>query len=296
MSALLTAWALTGWAATIVLWRGGRRRTELVARACHEVRGPLTAARLAVACAERAIGEADGSGTGDPWLARHVGRPVPRDPLAAHPLRAVDRELARAADLLTDVVAAPHGLRPPHLAEAVDVAVLLRRTTDAWRPAARLRGRDVLVAAPGVGLTVRGDARRLQQALSNLVTNALEHGEGLVVLGARAGEGSLLLEVTDTGPGLRSPVEALTAAAPRDGGAVRGRGLAIASEIAQRGGGTLTSHRDDAGGRHRMVLELPAGEPAPRFGELLAAGAEQWRRPSRSGPGLASVAPPVGRA
>src|SRR3954469_19219828 len=40
--------AITGWLAALALLARARARDELVARACHELRSPLTAARLAL--------------------------------------------------------------------------------------------------------------------------------------------------------------------------------------------------------------------------------------------------------
>src|SRR5206468_98894 len=55
VTALTTAWMLAaaGFAAALLCLRELRRRRELVARACHELRGPLTAVRLCLATMER---------------------------------------------------------------------------------------------------------------------------------------------------------------------------------------------------------------------------------------------------
>ncbi|MEA2151546.1 MAG: hypothetical protein QOD69_3376 [Solirubrobacteraceae bacterium] len=45
--------AATGFAAALLCCWELRRRRELVARACHELRGPLTALRLCLATMER---------------------------------------------------------------------------------------------------------------------------------------------------------------------------------------------------------------------------------------------------
>jgi len=221
VSAALAGWLVALLVAAVAV-RADRRRARLVAHALHEVRGPLTAARLAVATAER-----------------------DRRPGA---LRTIDRELARAGDLLADLAAAPGGRRRPDATDAVDVAPLLRRAAAAWRPAAQGRGRDVLVVAPGAGLRVRGDRGRLLQALSNLLANAVEHGSGPVVVGARADGARLRLEVVDDGAQAAAP-------SPRPPG--RGLGLAITADIARRHGGSLV--REDG----RAALELPRLEAAP---------------------------------
>jgi signal transduction histidine kinase len=107
---------------------------------------------------------------------------------------------------------------------------------------------------------VRGDRTRLAQACGNLLANAVEHGGGAIELRARAVGRRVRIEVADHGPGLPAPVARLAARA-RNGRGRRGRGLAIASEIAARHGGRLAAAPSSGGAR--LMLELPAAR-APR--------------------------------
>src|SRR5215813_5131605 len=91
---------IVGWCIAALL--GGmhfraRQRLVLVARASHELRGPLCAARL-------------GLGT----LASEPGR-----------VAAIDLELARAGRALDDLAAAPSGARVREQREPVDLAALV---------------------------------------------------------------------------------------------------------------------------------------------------------------------------
>src|ERR1700730_12880311 len=76
-------WGLSGWAAAglaaLIAWRVLGWRMEAVARACHELRGPLTAARLGLE-----LGAREGS-------------------LTSARLAAIDLELARASLALDDL-------------------------------------------------------------------------------------------------------------------------------------------------------------------------------------------------
>src|SRR5262249_20074668 len=67
-----------------------------------------------------------------------------------------------------------------------------------WRAEAARRS---LAATVEPGTQVRGDRLRLEQALSNIVDNALRHGKGAVRLEAFRSNGSVELHVTDEGPG-----------------------------------------------------------------------------------------------
>jgi signal transduction histidine kinase len=52
------------------------------------------------------------------------------------------------------------------------------------------------------GLLARVTPARLREAVGALLDNALQHGSGTVTLSARAAESSLLVEVSDAGPGV----------------------------------------------------------------------------------------------
>jgi signal transduction histidine kinase len=208
-----------------------RRRREMVARACHELRGPLTAVRLSLATMERR-------------------REAPPERLAV-----LDLELRRAGLALDDFAAARSGRRAIDRTEPVEVAELLEEQLESWRVVAQAFDSRVVLAGPLPGVFVAGDRLRLAQAISNVVANALEHGEGPVALSARtAGRRWLRIEVSDDGPGLPASVGDLTRRA-RGGRGRRGRGLAIAAEIAERHGGRLVAAPAPRGAR--IALELP---------------------------------------
>jgi signal transduction histidine kinase len=198
----------------------GRRRVVQAARAQHEVRGPLAVARLALGGLERS--------------AR---------------VEAIDLELRRAALALDDLA----GRGSERRREAVDVGRLLADAAPAWRALATRYGSTLTVE--GTCARVAGDPLRIAQACANLVANAVEHGGGNVHVRASTVGGHVRVEVYDNGPGLPAPVTALVAAA-RGRRSHRGHGLAIASAIARRHGGRVTSVPRDAGAH--VILELPA--------------------------------------
>ena len=267
-----------GWAATLLvcaLHVRVRRRLVLVARASHELRGPLCAARLGL------------------------------DTLAAEPARvaAIDLELRRAARALDDLAAAPSGTRSPARRELVDLRALVASHAPAWQALAAAHGTElrfevVTEAAPGTLLhlptggnrrrraarPLRGDGTaapgrllrerrpaatpatavyadpvRVAQACANLVANAAEHGGGVVRVRVWAAGDAVRLEVADAGPGLPAPVSVLVASARNRRGR-RGHGLAIAAAVAEDHGGRLMAAPAAAGAR--LVLELPAAAPA----------------------------------
>ena len=243
---MTTAATLGGWAAAglvamlaIAVRRALDTRMEAVARACHELRGPLTAARLGLS------------------LSSPVGE------LSAARLRAIDTELGRAALALDDL--AEMRRRPtggPRLrdVEPVRLSRLLADAVQAAGGRAEAAGSTVAGEWSGPEAVVWGDRLRMAQALGNLVDNAIEHGGGAVWVRGSLRMGTARLEVCDEGPGLPAPVARL-AARPRAGRGARGRGLAIALAVARAHGGTIAAAPVGRGGR--VVLELPAPDGAP---------------------------------
>ena len=101
----------------------------------------------------------------------------------------------------TCLVVARSGLRPPAAeARAVDLGALLSRTGERFEPRAAADGREVGVDAPK-GLEAELDVLRIEQAVGNLVDNALRHGDGDVRVSARRDDGLVVVEVADEGGG-----------------------------------------------------------------------------------------------
>jgi signal transduction histidine kinase len=116
----------------------------------------------------------------------------------------------------------------------------------------------VRVGWSGAEATVWGDRLRLAQAIGNLLANAIEHGRGPVEVEVTVHGGVVRVAVTDDGPGLPAPVAELRGR-PRWGRGARGRGLAIAADVAEAHGGVLVSAPSQRGAR--LVLELPVALP-----------------------------------
>lgn len=223
-------WAVAAPAMVAAVAQGvlARRRRALVARTCHEVRGPLTALGLAV--------------TG---MGRRGEAPVPC-------LAALESELTRAAAAVEDLLHAGRGRRTLDPLEAVELGALLRAAVAAWTA-----GGHAVRLDPVPETWILGSRIRLARAVANLVANAVEHGAGPVVVRVRRGSGLLVIEVADEGPGLPAPVATLVG---RGHAGRRGHGLAVAAETARRHGGRLVARPAARGAR--LALELPA-RPLP---------------------------------
>ena len=109
------------------------------------------------------------------------------------------------------------------------------------------------------GLRVRADPLRLRQALSNLVDNALRHGEGTIVLRAAAAGEDVVLEVSDEGEGFAPDIAGRAFERFARGDAARSRGgtglgLAIVRVIAEAHGGSAEIVESPHGATVRLRL------------------------------------------
>ena len=138
--------ALAGWMLVAVLVHRTLDARERVARACHEVRGPLTAAGLALQTMQR-LDEA----------------PPAR-------VEALDEQLRRAALAVEDL----GGGRERDRVERLPVSLLLAALHVTWSPVCAAAGRPLVVGTAPLGLAVLADRTRLAQAAGNLIANALE--------------------------------------------------------------------------------------------------------------------------
>jgi two-component system OmpR family sensor kinase len=129
-------------------------------------------------------------------------RPRPREELEAA-LRSAAEETERltrlAADLL--LIARSDQGQLPIRREPVAASSLLRAAADRFAVRAAEHERPIVVA-DGDGVVVNADPAHIEQALGNLIDNALNYGAGRIELSAVRRDRLVELHVTDEGPGL----------------------------------------------------------------------------------------------
>jgi signal transduction histidine kinase len=227
------------------------RERSFVSDASHELRTPLAILRTELELALRG-----------PRTAEELEDAV----------RSAAEETERLNSLADDllVIARSDQGRLPVRRTELDADELLAGV--AHRFAARARAEDRPVRAEATdGLKVHADQARLEQALANLVDNALRHGRGDVVLTASRSNGHVELHVCDGGPGF--PAEFLPAAFERFSRADEARsrggtglGLAITDAVAKAHGGAARAANRESGGAD-VWLELPDGFSSSTHGE-----------------------------
>jgi signal transduction histidine kinase len=204
------------------------RERDFVADAGHELRTPLALLRTELELA----------------LRHDMSAGELRAAIQAASLE-VDRLTQLAGDLL--LIARLDRGKLPLKVEPIDVEAVLGSVTTRFRWRADEAGRSVTHTG-GDGIHVHGDRLRLEQALSNLVDNALRHGRGDVRLSASRSNGRLELHVTDQGGGFspRSLERAFERFKHEGTGA--GLGLAIVRAIAHAHGGEARAANRTSGG------------------------------------------------
>ncbi|RAG81775.1 sensor histidine kinase [Streptacidiphilus pinicola] len=214
------------------LTRSENRQREFLLSVSHELRTPLTAVQ--------GYAEALADGLIEPERVPEVGRTL------AEETRRLDRFLA---DLLDLARLEADDFRVEHT--PTDLGALVAEAAAFWSGPCASQGVDLRVERPDAPLLVTTDPFRVRQLVDGLVQNALRAtpAGAPVVLAARAGDGTAVIEVRDGGPGLTEDDLAVAF----DPGALReryratrpvgsGLGLAIAHRLTTRLGGEITPH------------------------------------------------------
>jgi two-component system sensor histidine kinase MtrB len=227
-----------------------RVQRRFVADVSHELRTPITTIRMAADVLHDAREDLP------PELAR-----------SAELLQAqLDRFEALLADLL-EISRHDAGAATLEV-EAHDLRGLVGQVLDAAAPLAARRDVELVAHLPDRPVVAEVDARRILRVLRNLVSNAIEHGEGRPVeVCLRGDDGGVAVTVRDHGRGLRPGEASLVfgrfwradpARARTSGGT--GLGLSIALEDARLHGGFLQAWGEPGWGSvFRLTLPWQVG-------------------------------------
>lgn len=213
---------------------------RFVADASHELRTPVAIVR------------------GNVELLRS-GHATQRD--ADESLAMIEAEAIRMTRLLDDLISLARLEGSPRPFQPLEVRTLL----DEAAARARTLGQRTITVLGRCGLWIEGDPDLLDQALVNIMRNAIAHTRdgGVITLGCVANADTVSIVVTDDGPGIPETDMArifdrfYRARGPRtgdSGGA--GLGLAIAKRFVDLHGGTISAENADPSGA-RFTIELP---------------------------------------
>jgi signal transduction histidine kinase len=228
--------------------RLAQARADILAIVAHDLRNPLNVIASAV---QLLLAEA------------------PSTDQQRHVLRMTQRAATQMKRLIGDLLEAMR-LEAGRLTldiTDVDVCEIARDAEETFRHAAAERRIRLTMYAPERGCHVRADAGRVQQAIGNLIANALKFTEagGQVVASAEVADTEIIFRVADNGPGI-DPLhhahlfDRFWQARNGDRRGV-GLGLAIAKGIIDAHGGRIWVE-SELGAGTTFSFALPRSNPA----------------------------------
>lgn len=235
------------------LQRAVQMRDDFMSMIAHELRNPLNSVYLQAQLRRKMVAG-------------------PKQPDAQAMLRMVERDerqirsMVRLLDDMLDVSRARTG-KLAIVPAPFDLAASTQVVVEAIQEQARSSGVPVTLAAPPA-LPLVGDEFRIEQVITNLLTNALRYGQGkpvAVTVGEREDVREAFVSVRDQGMGIApADQERIFEQFERTDGAAQvaglGLGLYIARQIAQAHQGRLEV-RSAPGEGSEFILSLPLAAP-----------------------------------
>ncbi|MBZ4488676.1 HAMP domain-containing histidine kinase [Microbacterium sp. cx-55] len=205
------------------------------ADASHQLRTPLTALRLGLENLHDRLHDPDDKAAVDRAL----------------------RESGRLSRLVSDLLALARSQAPSGAPAAIDVGAVLGERGRFWAESAEDAGVRIVVEMASAERHVRATTGHLEQALDNLIDNALRASPagGIVTIRESTLSSGALIEVIDHGPGMSAEDRARAFDrfwSTTVGGS--GLGLAIARELVEHDGGAITLVDTPGGGLTARLL------------------------------------------
>ena len=239
-----SAGRLDGWVANGIdihaTKQAEQTRDQFLATLAHELRGPLSPIRNAVAI---------------------LGRKGSQDPEVAWSQGVIDRQIDQLSRLIDDLLDIERISRGNFLLrrERVPLEVAIDMALEAARPVINAAGHHLSVLMPTERATVDADPARLAQVFATLLKNAARHMQtrGSINVTASVESGAVLVRVEDNGVGLQA-------------GSEPGVGLTLVRGILALHQGSLELRTADSGRGTEAVVRVPIAGPGP---------AVEWKPP-----------------
>ena len=212
---------------------------QLAAGAAHEINNPLTAIL----------------GYSDLLIEEHPA------PTRAHKLGEKIREQARRTkDLVTNLLS--FARQVPVEKQLLDLNTVLTGAVQLRNLDLREKNIRIELESRSVLPAVRGDPNQLLQVFYHLISNAVDametNGGGVLLIRTLREKGNVVVEVSDTGPGMKEPDKVFDPFyTTKPVGKGTGLGLSICYGVMQEHGGHITGFNRPEGGC-TFRLELPA--------------------------------------
>ncbi len=246
--------------------RANRAKDEFLAIVSHELRSPLNALR----------------GWGHLLASTRPLEPS----LIERATQAIKRNVEHQARLIDDLLDTSRSMsgkltlerNPVNLVDVVHAAVEIAR------PAAGAKRIELRATFDHPGISVEGDAGRLQQVLTNLLSNAIKFTpeQGFIETSVRLVGDRIRLAVRDNGAGIAPEflphvferfTQGDTSTTRRAGGL--GIGLALVRHLVELHGGEVRAESEGLGRGATFTVDLPAPPAGVRAGRARVAAAER---------------------
>ncbi|HEY1695524.1 MAG TPA: ATP-binding protein [Polyangiaceae bacterium] len=230
-----------------------RAKDEFFATLSHELRTPLNAI----------------SG----WSSLLRSNRLPAD-RRDHAVEVIARNARTLEDLIADLLDMSRILAGRLRLDVApfDLASVVADALDGLRTAAASKSLRIETELDPLGGYLDGDARRIEQVVWNLASNAVKFSRpgGEVRVSLRPEEGAAVLRVLDHGEGMTpeflrgafEPFHQADAGFARKSGGL-GLGLAISRRLVQLHGGTIEARSDGPGTGAEITVRLPLGAAGP---------------------------------
>jgi PAS domain S-box-containing protein len=235
-----------------------RRKDEFLAMLAHELRNPLAPMKTSI----------------DLMKLRGAG-------VVSREWEIIDRQLGhlvRLVDDLLDVSRITHG-RVQLEKTTLDLSDVIAKAVEQVSPLIQSRSHHLQFDQPATPVYVQGDADRLAQVFTNLLSNAAKYTpqSGEIRVGVGAQEGRAVVTVEDNGygiePDMLSAVFDLFVQGERSldrGEGGLGLGLTLVKKLVELHGGSVSAHSAGKGQGSTFIVKLPL-HAAPSAREASAA-------------------------
>ncbi|MES2659075.1 MAG: ATP-binding protein [Verrucomicrobiota bacterium] len=226
----------------------GRKKDEFLATLAHELRNPLAPIRTGVEVLKQVMDQPD---------------------KAAAIIGVIERQTAqmvRLIDDLLDVSRITRGKLELRNSD-IDLGEVLTAATETVQPLLTARGHELSMSLPESSVLVHGDAGRLSQVFSNLLSNAARYTPegGKIRLGVETAADRVTVSIADNGDGIEPDMQHAifemftqvkrAGLCPTDGGL--GIGLTLVRLITEMHGGTVDVRSEGRGTGSEFRISLP---------------------------------------
>jgi signal transduction histidine kinase/ActR/RegA family two-component response regulator len=223
------------------------RKDEFLATLAHELRNPLAPIRTGLDILRLRSGDAQATQRATDIMERQL------------------RQMVRLVDDLLDVSRINTGKFTIKTGR-VELKAVVNDALEVVRPYVELHGHELVIDLPDRPVFLHGDATRLAQILSNLLSNAAKYTNrgGRVSLKATVEERTLAIVVADTGIGIAPDMldavfemfVQVDSTLERSNAGL-GVGLSLARKLVELHGGAIEAHSAGLGHGSQFVVRLP---------------------------------------